>query len=65
MDSKNILTSKRFWANIIGFIASMAPMFGFNLDMTPEQQASLTGTVLMVVNVILLVTSKKSVHVTE
>ena len=52
-------SSKTLWANIIAFAATLATVFGLDLGLTPETQASLLAGIMAVVNIALrLVTTQ-------
>lgn len=56
-DYKALLQSKTVWSNLIGLVALLLAMFGYNI--TPEDQIALTSHVL---EFIVLATQVLSIH---
>lgn len=54
MDAKPILTSRTFWANVIGAAVLLLPVVFPDLEVVDaETQASIVGIILVVVNLVL------------
>ena len=60
---KSILTSKTFWANIVGAAAMIAPMVypPAAFLASPEVQAQLTGALLALANIGLRIVTKEPI----
>lgn len=63
MESKHILQSKTFWANVLGLIAMVATSAGLDLGLTAEAQASIVAGILAVVNIVLRLVTREPVRV--
>lgn len=63
MQSKNILTSKTLWANVIGLGAAYLGSKG--IGVSGETQAQIVTGVLAVVNIILRLVTNKPVHIVK
>lgn len=61
MDSKPFWASKTIWANILSLIATIATVFGVDLGLTPEAQATIIAGVMGVVNIVLRLVTKTGV----
>lgn len=61
MDSKPFWASKTIWANILSLIATIATVFGVDLGLTPEVQATIIAGVMGVVNIALRLVTKTGV----
>jgi hypothetical protein len=61
IDPKSILTSKTFWTNVVALVAVLAG--AHKLVLTPDQQATMVGVILTVVNIVLRIFTKGPVTV--
>ena len=53
--------SKTMWANLSGGTVTLAGVFGLELGMTPEAQAQFVAGIMVVVNIILRLATKKGI----
>ena len=58
---KNFYESKTFWVNLIAIGASMAGLFGLDLDLSAETQATFVTAIMGVVNIVLRFTTKDAI----
>lgn len=64
MDPKPILTSRTFWANVVGAVAFVVPFIFTNIQVIDaDTQATITGGILVVVNLILRLVTTQPVTV--
>ncbi|MDW3204553.1 MAG: hypothetical protein R8L07_03340 [Alphaproteobacteria bacterium] len=61
MDSKPFWASKTIWANVLSLIATIATVFGLDLGLTPEVQATIIAGVVSIVNIVLRGVTKTGV----
>lgn len=57
--AKPIWQSKTFWANAIGFAATIGGVFNF--DLPPEQQTAIVGGIMALINIFMRLVSKDQV----
>lgn len=62
MDTKSILQSKTFWANVVGVIVTLLAMKGIQLS--PDDQATIIGGIMLVINVVMRLVSNGPVTIT-
>jgi len=48
---KSLFASKTFWLNAVAVVVSLAGVFGFDLDLSPERQAEIAGIIVSLVGV--------------
>ena len=53
--------SKTMWANLIGGIVTLAGVGGLELGLIPEAQAQFVAGIMVVVNIILRLATKKGI----
>ena len=53
--------SKTMWANLIGGGVTIASVFGLDLGLTPETQAQLVAGIMVVVNLVLRLVTKRPI----
>lgn len=61
MNSKPWWASKTIWANVLSLIATIATVFGLDLGLTPEVQATIIAGVVSIVNIVLRGVTKTGV----
>lgn len=62
-EAKSIFTSKTFWANFISVVVSVGAAFGIPLPLTPEEQATLVGVIMGIINIGLRFVTTKPVSI--
>ena len=60
-EKKKWYSSKTVWANVIAGVATLTGIFGLDLGLDPETQASLVTGILAVVNIVLRFVTTKPV----
>lgn len=60
-ESKHFLASKTIWVNVLGGVAFVATLLGFDLNLGEVEQEAIIGGILAVVNVILRFVTDKPV----
>ncbi len=63
-EKKSIFASKTFYANILAGGATLLGVFGFDLDLDAEAQASLVAGIMVVVNIIMRLVTKGPASIT-
>ena len=61
MEGKYFYKSKTFWVNIVAIAASMFGVFGLDIDLNPEAQATVVTTIMGFVNIVLRFTTKEPI----
>lgn len=62
-NSKNILTSKTFWANVIFLVLAILELGGVTNVLSSEQSDNLVLGIIAIVNVIIRFSTYQAVHV--
>lgn len=66
MQSKSLFASKTFWLNAVSTAATLGTVFGLDLNMTPEEQASVAAGAVVVVNalnILVRLLTRSAVHI--
>lgn len=62
MDTKSIFTSKTFWLNVVGTIATLLALKGVNVD--PDTQATIVAAIMAIANIVVRFFTSSAVTVT-
>ena len=60
-ESKKWYTSRTLWVNIVAFIATITGIFGLDLGLDPETQATFVAAIMSVVNIVLRFDTKTAI----
>ena len=60
-ESKKWYTSRTLWVNIVAFIATITGIFGLDLGLGPETQATFVAAIMSIVNIVLRFDTKTAI----
>ena len=61
MMTPSVFTTKTFWSGVVTFLVTMAALFGLDLELSAEQQASIVGVMMLISGTCVRLITKREV----